>query len=158
MLEFYSINGNYLDAINELVGLLRHIIYEIYNDYIINDINWSFNHKVIFQDNDIVNYEFIEKELIQPTFVKPKEQSPLAKYSNGQAERFELYAGGIEIANGYSEQDNWQKQLKAFEDQKYIDESYINALKIGLPPTFGVGLGIDRLLMLLTGRNIREVI
>lgn len=87
------------------------------------------------------------------------EDSPLAKIgADGKPERFELYVGGMELANGYSEQDDWRIQQEAFERQGVVDEDFIEALKYGLPPTFGVGIGIDRLIMLLTGRNIKEIL
>ena len=99
----------------------------------------------------------------------PKSISPLAKSSKNNpniAERFELIINGIEIANGYSELNDPIEQLKAFESQdapegtkREIDMTYIEALEYGMPPACGVGIGIDRLIMILTGaKSIRDVV
>lgn len=119
--------------------------------------------------------KFIEPTLIQPTFITdfPKSQSPLAKSRTDNpliAERFELYIGGMEIANGYSELNDPLEQHLIFQDQITtkntnnesiceMDEDYIRALEYGMPPTSGFGIGIDRLVMILTGADsIRDVI
>lgn len=99
----------------------------------------------------------------------PKSISPLAKARKDNprvAERFELIVNGVEIANGYSELNDPVEQLKAFEAQdapagltREIDSEYIEALEYGMPPACGVGIGIDRLVMALTGANsIRDVV
>jgi lysyl-tRNA synthetase class 2 len=116
-----------------------------------------------------------EDQLIQPTFVYdfPTEVSPLSKQKAGDpdtVERFELYIGGLEVANAFSELNDPVEQRRRFEaqiaerargdlDAHAMDEDYIRALEYGLPPTAGEGVGIDRLVMLLTNRaSIRDVI
>ena len=117
----------------------------------------------------------VEPFLIQPTFITdyPKIISPLSKASptNPQiAERFELFINGMECANGFSELNAPQEQFERFLDQMrerergdeeamVLDEDYIRALAYGMPPAAGIGIGIDRLVMLLTNRHsIRDVI
>jgi lysyl-tRNA synthetase class 2 len=116
-----------------------------------------------------------QDDLVQPTFVYdfPTEVSPLSKQKPGDldtVERFELYVGGFEVANAFSELNDPAEQRRRFEGQladraagdteaHAMDEDYIRALEYGLPPTAGEGVGIDRLVMLLTNSlSIRDVI
>jgi len=119
--------------------------------------------------------EFIEPNCIQPTFIYdyPRDISPLAKNKPGDptiAERFEGFIGGMELCNAFSELNDPLEQEKRFlemgrafaeddEECNPLDEDYIRALSYGMPPAGGFGIGVDRLIMLLSGiRNIREVI
>ena len=107
---------------------------------------------------------FVEPQIEQPTFLidYPVELSPLAKRSPsdpGVVERFEAFTVGMEIANGYTELNDPADQAARFEEAGQADEDYVTALEYGMPPTVGVGIGIDRLAMALLGvRSIREVI
>ena len=117
----------------------------------------------------------VETDLRQPTFIYdfPKAISPLSKASPDNpaiAERFELYVAGMEVANGFSELNDPLEQLERFEEQgrqreggdeeaMQTDLDYVRALSYGMPPAAGIGIGIDRMTMLLTNRrSIRDVI
>ena len=131
-------------------------------------LNWGKLLELLFE-------HVVEEHLIQPTFIYdfPTELSPLSKTKDEDsrfAERFELFIGGLEIANAYSELNDPEEQRKRFKEQvearvrgdseaHEMDEDYLKALQYGMPPTAGEGIGIDRLTMVLTGSDsIREVI
>ena len=119
--------------------------------------------------------KYVEPTLVEPTFLfdYPIELSPLAKVHRsepGLVERFEAFAGGMEFANAFTELNDPDDQRARFEAQRAdaaagdeeampYDEAYVRALEHGMPPTGGIGIGIDRLVMLLTGKTtIREVV
>jgi lysyl-tRNA synthetase class 2 len=132
--------------------------------------------KEITDENLVELFEtYAEPNLIQPTFIIdfPKSISPLSKASPEDprvAERFELYINGMEVANGFSELNDPREQYERFTDQMkerergdeeamVLDEDYIRALAYGMPPAAGIGIGIDRLVMLLANKHsIRDVI
>ena len=138
------------------------------------DIHYEPHHKV----GDILNLffdEYVEEHLIQPTFLTghPIEISPLTKKdpaNPGKVLRFEMFMNGWEMCNAYSElndpidqRERFAAQEEAFaagdEEANHTDEDFLNALEIGMPPTGGIGYGIDRLVMLLTGAEaIRDVL
>ncbi len=173
-----TINFNNFSTISYMDSL--HLIGEISKD-IINDKNKL---KQYLIDSNIavessLNYgkllalafdNFVESKLISPTFVIdfPIEISPLARRNDAdssKADRFELFIGGKEIANGFSELNDPLDQLERFkmqvkekekgdEEAQYMDEDYVWALGYGMPPVAGEGIGIDRLVMLLTNNKI----
>ena len=119
--------------------------------------------------------ETVEQHLVQPTFVidYPARLCPLTKRKDGQphiAERFEVFVANMELGNAYTELNdpdvqlaNFQQQMAGIDDEdatfRAMDDDFVQALKVGMPPAGGLGIGIDRLVMLLTNcRSIRDVI
>ena len=148
------------------------------------DLAYAYSQKIGLQLSEDVGYgkliteifeEVAETKLIQPTFITayPTEVSPLSRKSDHDPEfvdRFEFFCAGREMANAFSELNDPRDQKERFlaqvaakakgdEEAHYMDEDYIRALEYGLPPTAGEGIGIDRLVMLLTDSpSIRDVI
>lgn len=143
-------------------------VYESFSDKFIDETESAKDILFLFEEE-------VEPNLIQPTFIidYPKSISPLSKASpeNSQiAERFELFINGMECANGFSELNDPREQYERFVEQMreretgdheamLMDEDYVRALAYAMPPAAGIGIGIDRLTMLLTNRHsIRDVI
>ncbi len=166
-----------IDAVKEATGIDFRAVADTDEAKKIADekgVHYEAHHK----KGDILNLffdEFCEHKMIQPTFVTdhPIEISPLTKKKQDDPEyvqRFELYIMGNEMCNAYSEINDPIDQRERFVEQERllaagdeeanrIDEDFLNALEIGMPPTGGIGYGIDRLIMLMTGQTtIRDVI
>jgi lysyl-tRNA synthetase, class II len=150
------------DAIKEKTGI------DIATDEVPGEGTWA-------KRVDALLSKQVEPDLVNPTFVLdyPKELSPFAKDHRSEAglvERFECFAAGMEFANAFTELNDPDEQRARFEQQRAdqaagdeetqpFDEDYISALEHGMPPTGGIGIGIDRLVMILSGRDsIREVV
>ncbi|MCE1228013.1 MAG: lysine--tRNA ligase [Firmicutes bacterium] len=161
--EFGGIERSRLEQADEIVKLAKEIHAE--------DINQKTSGALL---GDLFEH-YAEKQLIQPTFITdyPVELSPLTKNLPGDAgfvDRFELFIGGMELANAYSELNDPVVQMERFQAQlaereagndeaMLLDLDFVNALEHGFPPTGGLGVGIDRMVMLMTGStSIRDVI
>src|SRR4051795_7008236 len=162
------------DAIREETGVdisearTKGALLEAAKDYELDpDENWP---KLV----DALLSKYVEPKLVNPTFLMdyPVELSPFAKRhreTDGLVERFECFAGGMEFSNAFTELNDPDDQRARFEEQvkdreggdqetQPYDEDYVFALEHGMPPTGGIGIGIDRVVMLLSGRDsIREV-
>jgi lysyl-tRNA synthetase class 2 len=195
MLEFYWAYADVNEMMDFCEQMLRAVVFTVlghthvpYGDYSIDfgepfrrvgmreSLSGLVAEDEITNDNVLDLFErHVEPGLIQPTFITdfPKPISPLSKASPANphvAERFELYIGGMEIANGFSELNDPVEQYERFKDQvrqresgdeeaMLMDEDYIRALSYGMPPAAGIGIGIDRTVMLLTNKqSIRDVI
>ncbi len=167
LLEFYRIDRDWVWGMEFTEHLIRSVLNIEYSfnriDYLesIRSLGYSIENLTPNELDDIFSTR-IEPSLIEPTFVcrHPINISPLA-YStdNVVADRFELYINGMEIANGYTEQNDANVQRLRMEEMGNLDEDYLSALSYGMSQTCGVGIGIDRLIMLATNNvNIREVI
>lgn len=162
--------AKYVDLLSEYTGCEIDDIAVVRKKAAQLDINAS-----NMDDAVVINELFeavVEKNLVNPTFVidYPARLCPLTKTSSRDprfAERFELYVGKMELANAYTElndpavqEENFRSQLKGQkESMATMDEDFITALKYGMPPAGGLGIGIDRMIMLLTGAaSIRDVV
>ena len=167
----------YIESISKIGGIPKNIVsnYESLKAYLQKEnihVDLDSNYGKLLS---LAFDNFVEDKLIQPTFITqfPIEISPLARRNDNDAniaDRFELFIGGKEISNGFSELNDPLDQLERFKDQvkqkekgdeeaQYMDEDYVWALGYGMPPVAGEGIGIDRLVMLFTNnRTIKEVI
>ncbi|WP_300796135.1 lysine--tRNA ligase [Helicobacter sp. UBA3407] len=167
----------YLDALVEIGGIPREVVNEEEKLYLyLKEHNVPLESQTELGKLQSEAFDaFVEEKLINPTFITdfPIAISPLARRNDKNpeiADRFELFIGGSEIANGFSELNDPLDQLERFKEQvkakeagdeeaQYMDEDYVTALSYGMPPTAGEGIGIDRLVMLLTGNTtIKDVI
>ena len=139
----------------DLSSIRRVTFHDIVSEYCDVDVNTIPEEELVrLFENEV------ERNLINPTMVYnyPASISPLALPSSGDpsiAERFEIFIAGMEIGNAYSELNDVAQHIENLGDS---DQDFIEALSYGMPPATGIGLGIDRIVMLLTNRVIRDVI
>ena len=185
--QTFSYDGNEIDFSNPFKQITLNELFEqefkikdlLSNETKLREIASSLNLKDDYDIGKIIDKIFslkIEPNLVQPTFVLdyPKVLSPLSKIKRDQdddiVERFELFIGGMEIANAFSELNDPIDQRERFsaqeklkdkgdEEAQVLDENFLEAIESGMPPTGGVGIGIDRVVMILTGNtSIKDVI
>ena len=185
--QTFSYDGNEIDFSNPFKQITLNELFEqefkikdlLFNETKLREIASSLNLKDDYDIGKIIDKIFslkIEPNLVQPTFVLdyPKVLSPLSKIKRDQdddiVERFELFIGGMEIANAFSELNDPIDQRERFsaqeklkdkgdEEAQVLDENFLEAIESGMPPTGGVGIGIDRVVMILTGNtSIKDVI
>ena len=183
----FTYDGNKIDFSNPFKQITLNELFEkefkvknlLFNETKLREISSSLNLDDDYDIGKIIDKIFslkIEPNLIQPTFVLdyPKVLSPLSKIKRDQqddiVERFELFIGGMEIANAFSELNDPIDQRERFsaqeklkdkgdEEAQVLDENFLEAIESGMPPTGGVGIGIDRVVMILTGNtSIKDVI
>jgi lysyl-tRNA synthetase class 2 len=174
-LELYTAFENYRFSMDLLEEMMRFIFSDIpvvnyqENEIRMHEISriryYEFVESIVgdisnLSESDIISiFEENEHRIIQPTIVYdyPSSISPLALRSPNPniSERFEFYIGGMEIGNAYSELNDVDQHIQNLGNE---DSDFIEALSYGMPPTTGIGIGIDRLIMLVTNRNIRDVI
>ena len=179
LLEYYTAYDSFQAGVKRFKGLIEYAsdgniassdwtvmtMREAIQNYTGSDIEDWYHYEDFVECVERAMKEHVEPNLTSPTIIThhPARMSPLARHYGMYAERFEAYINGMEIANGFCEQNDPQVQLEAFETQHAqfgnpIDHDFIYALSCGMPPAFGVGIGIDRLVMALTGaQHIRQV-
>ena len=190
MLEFYQAYTDYNGLMDFTVELFKQTAIDVTGSAMVNyqgmELDFSNMRRLSMQEavgdsmlkGEALMHAFeehVEPKLVQPTIIYdyPVEVSPLSKNKASDpafVERFEIYAGGIELGNAYTELNDPQEQYRRFklqvelraqgdEEAQPMDEDYLRAMSYGMPPTGGEGIGIDRLAMLLTdSKSIRDVI
>lgn len=190
MLEFYQAYTDYQGLMDFTVELLKQTAIDVTGSEVVRyqgmELDFGSMRRLSMReavgDSSLSGHalmeafeERVEANLVQPTIIYdyPVEVSPLSKNKPENpafVERFEIYAGGIELGNAYTELNDPQEQYRRFELQRALraagdeeaqpmDEDYLRAMSYGMPPTGGEGIGIDRLAMLLTdSKSIRDVI
>lgn len=165
-----------LEAIKEYAGVDLEGMEELEMRQVCKKLNVPINEKMgVGKMIDAIFGEYCEHHLVQPTYITdyPVETSPLTKRhrkNSALTERFELFVNGKELANAYSELNDPVDQLERFQEQlklkekgddeaMFIDMDFVRALEYGMPPTSGMGIGIDRLVMFMTNTaSIQDVL
>ena len=177
LLELYQAYADYETMMNLTEEIFAHLVHELFGTHVIEYLGKSIDFSTPWPRVEVgeVNVDEFEEKTMQPTFLVnyTKDESPLAKphrSREGLVERFEVICAGMEIANAYSELSDPIDQRDRFVDQAKqreagdeeanpLDEDFVKALEHGMPPTGGLGIGIDRLVMILTNQaSVRDVI